>query len=665
MNGGAIYISYQEIFNNSKINILNNTFFNNHSKYFGGALYLDKIYDIFLNDSIFENNLAEISGSSLYSPNEAISKSNLYYINHKNNTTNMNESIYSTFPSNIILDNFDSFNYLNESKFHIGDYINLKFSLRDKYGNKIIEFLKYNNISLKVVVISNDKIKIKGNVCTFTQNTGICQLQYFQIFSESKVKLTLKFEIENNIYNIKSIDNLNITIYDCEENQIKILDGKHYKCEYPVCESWCMNNNKTKCVPSSTIINVNKLELNVCECRPGYIGYHCEDLLFENFNNIKIAINIITSLIIFIMIISLILILIKRNQPILSDTGWIKQLIILIGLIQYFSSKYFIINENWTQSYLSFLFKHSGIFLTYLIFWIYVSSAQDFGVGNRDYELKIAIKKSRSRSLFTPSYIMEGEKLISDDKSKELSFIRSELKTQKIYEKVRKNHFLYIKCLFYFPIIIFILISCVIYQNKARKIKGDSFYYVQGQNEKWYYESPLKSNDIVFNIIEFIISIILALKLKKISKYECIFKTIKYIYIVVIIIITIGPLIDVIGFYVLKNIIYQVLFNYITNLICYTSVYGFFFGKLILYLLLKKEKCCNIEAYFVYPTKSFCYEHWSYLCECEKSLTPLEINFKMKRFIEVYIQCSKIIEIYDGNIKLLNSSFGLNLNQDF
>ncbi|OUM68242.1 hypothetical protein PIROE2DRAFT_4122 [Piromyces sp. E2] len=269
----------------------NNTFSNNQAKYFGGAL--------FLNDTIFENNYAGASGSLIYSPYEIINKTILEKYLSKNNNAETNESIYSTFPSKIILD--------------------------------------------------DEKI-----------------------------------------------------------NQIKINKGKYYRCEDPICNAWCMKSNNTKCIPSNVIQHFNKIELNTCE----------------------------------------------------------------------------------------------------------------FGIGNREVELKQSFKLSKFKTNFTHTNGMEREKEKSDDISKEYDCIRYELKNIN-FMKIKMN------------------------KKENNNIPEKNKYNVQGQNRMWHYESPLESDNVVFNILEFVIFIILLIRLKAISKYECIFIKIKYIFTSVITIVTIGPLIEV------------------------------------------------------------------------------------------------------------------------
>jgi len=98
--------------------------------------------------------------------------------------------------------------------------------------------------------------------------------------------LILSFEIENNVYNIKSIDNINITIHDCNENQISIPynDDGFYYCEDTICYDECTSERAICKAKFRGVSYKNKPENNKCECKNGYAGERCEILLFENLS---------------------------------------------------------------------------------------------------------------------------------------------------------------------------------------------------------------------------------------------------------------------------------------------------------------------------------------------------------------------------------------------
>ena len=53
-------------------------------------------------------------------------------------------------------------------------------------------------------------------------------------------------------------------------------------CETPKCHSDCPVGVSAKCV-SGNLINVNDMDLNTCECLPGWNGTDCSQKIFINF----------------------------------------------------------------------------------------------------------------------------------------------------------------------------------------------------------------------------------------------------------------------------------------------------------------------------------------------------------------------------------------------
>ncbi|ORX57718.1 hypothetical protein BCR36DRAFT_134027 [Piromyces finnis] len=92
------------------------------------------------------------------------------------------------------------------------------------------------------------------------------------------------------------------------------------------------------------------------------------------------------------------------------------------------------------------------------------------------------------------------------------------------------------------------------------------------------------------------------------------------------------------------------------NILCDFSVYIIYFGIIFKYIFIKKDLCNDSRSYFIYPTNEFCYQHFSYLCGCDRKLSNVEIAHNNKQFIKSYKYCSKIIEISDGHIKFITNA---------
>ncbi len=78
-----------------------------------------------------------------------------------------------------------------------------------------------------------------------------------------------------------------------------------------------------------------------------------------------------------------------------------------------------------------------------------------------------------------------------------------------------------------------------------------------------------------------------------------------------------------------------------------------YFCKMLYYLLFNKEKCDELESYFIYPSLDFCYDHWSYLCPCNKITTLEEVKTKNMQYVSIYKKCSKL---FDSSSSYMNFS---------
>lgn len=178
LDGGALYLFNLLKENNNipmyHMKLENNTFFKNHARNFGGALYID--FDKFdllsiKNNEIFNNN-ADIMGGGLFSfnLNKTFNSNDMYIYN---NTANSLNNDYSSKPSLILLQT-----ELTEKNLNItsGKHLPLLFYLYDEYGNFINDISNfYSDISIKIVLeevndennIEKEYLNLFGNECTF------------------------------------------------------------------------------------------------------------------------------------------------------------------------------------------------------------------------------------------------------------------------------------------------------------------------------------------------------------------------------------------------------------------------------------------------------------------------------------------------------------------
>jgi len=154
--------------------LINNTFTENKSKYFGGAIYIDHINKLLINDTKFIKNHAGVSGGAFYSVtnsfNEIINETSIETSSNKADSYGMD---FSSIPYYVYLENY---NDIIKHNYRSGEYIPLNFTLYDKYNHIVNDELKYfSDIAIKVEVSLNDEeteklkslSKVSGNIGSF------------------------------------------------------------------------------------------------------------------------------------------------------------------------------------------------------------------------------------------------------------------------------------------------------------------------------------------------------------------------------------------------------------------------------------------------------------------------------------------------------------------
>jgi hypothetical protein len=270
------------------------------------------------------------------------------------------------------------------------------------------------------------------------------------------MNLMLRFEVENYIDNIYFItNNISISINDCTNIQYTKKDKNNFiQCEefncFPKCDSvksFCKKNYTNSYYENSP-------KYNICTCKEGYKGDDCDDHIYDDISNAKILINIITIISIITLITSMSIIVYNRKASVIYDMGLMNHMFLILGLLLYFISTFFISSTNWTESWLNLLYRHSGIFLIYLVFNNFINSADEFGIESKDMEIEKSIKSNSYSYFLTNSSVsrdldsnidtidkIKGFKnSIFSKKLQEYSVFKSEIRAQKIYLNIRKNY---------------------------------------------------------------------------------------------------------------------------------------------------------------------------------------------------------------------------------
>ncbi|OUM66486.1 hypothetical protein PIROE2DRAFT_59375 [Piromyces sp. E2] len=300
-NGGALYLLESENSNQNKELIMENNIFNqNTAENFGGAIYSKFSYLNINNtkNNTFISNVADINGGGIYTENFDYKEiKNKEYFKFSNNNID-----YSSNPSYITINEtiHDKLDYYSVN-IYSGDYIPLKFTLYDKYNNKLDDIIKfYSSITLRVLLtektknddiendddddINNDKtpntISIHGNMCYFIN--GHCELKNLKIYAPPG-EYVMSVIIENYNDDIELLlPEIIITVNNCNDDQIRMYDkDNNFYCENSKCNEKCNVGISASCIPFYKE-NINDKDKNTCEC---YSGWEVGTMFnFENQN---------------------------------------------------------------------------------------------------------------------------------------------------------------------------------------------------------------------------------------------------------------------------------------------------------------------------------------------------------------------------------------------
>jgi len=257
----------------------------------------------------------------------------------------------------------------------------------------------------------------------------------------------------------------------------------------------------------------------------------------------------------------------NRKIGIIQDTGLYRIILFCIGIILFYISLFFSTYTNFTTCMINFFFKHLGIFLITIIYYIYVSQGFVLGMeiiqqgrptnqyfsdakilNFNNYEMQY----SNSSSIFSDSShesdIDKRHKVYSVIKySKKITFTTSESMESinnviKSREKVASS--ILIKS-FTIYVLFFVFLMITIISEKIKDIGNTDSNIVQDQSGEWSYKCQLERIDIIIYLLYMILYIIILWKGKQLFSYECIFFFTRNIFYSAFIGATSGPLVNV------------------------------------------------------------------------------------------------------------------------
>jgi len=293
-----------------------------------------------------------------------------------------------------------------------------------------------------------------------------------------------------------------------------------------------------------------------------------------------------------LIVISLTMIYFKihKKEKIIDNTGYVKYELVLFGLFLFFLSFNFNKFSNYSSCVLNFITKHCGILIIYNISLIYISVGHRLGINYQkdDSKLKTFMNQSNDNQIFLSESNNSDNLNNNDINNKRSSFretilfnIEKELNNRNSWimlkdsnsrnnnnididiskndyetsmKEINKNifflHSLFIELLTIYIIfcISFLILAFLYGFNKNDK-------YIQENDGKWRYECPLNQIDLLMNFIEFFMNIYSVTLALKIWNYSFIFKCTKYICYSSIIMISLGPLPNVMFIYMICLII--------------------------------------------------------------------------------------------------------------
>jgi len=495
----------------------------------------------------------------------------------------------------------------------------------------------------------------------------------------------IHFSIKNDEYGIEFLTNdipLNVT--ECNDFQIYKLNKYNIlTCETAICVEKCINGtcatNKTLSTPVN--ISIKKINSNTyCSCNPGYTGDVCDKKVYENYGTIFDDTRIVQYSILGVESFVFIVFFFFKKRSMICNIGFSRLLFIQYSIIWMTISLLFNGYENATLCLISVLFRHTGIIFLTAIFSSYINYAQKLGIPNSDFEIKL--QRERQSSNHARHSRISGKFMKKNSNKNDMYFPKSidKLKNNNnnnnnnttyitncgSFEDLKASNniistnqdfssqdslFRNLKGMYdttfrtlIFSVALFLVIIGVGIIDRIKYKDGDNFEdekLILNSNNHWMYRNPLLKYDITLCTVEFLYFISLFSRSSFIWRFEGIFKINHKIYCSIILLLTLGTFPNILSYFALYKSPKRVVFNLITNTMCYLSIYGLIILHLLFIQFIKKEKDVKIEDYFVCPRKEFCYKHRSYLCGCLKLESDKAISDYINKYIFLYVDSER------------------------
>ncbi|OUM60243.1 hypothetical protein PIROE2DRAFT_14061, partial [Piromyces sp. E2] len=269
------------------------------------------------------------------------------------------------------------------------------------------------------------------------------------------------------------------------------------------------------------------------------------------------------------------------NKPIIYDYGYFKLLLFSTGFILFYIGSIFLSYESYSECATNFFFKHSGILLFLLIylFTIYINLELGKGPDNRsksqftfedseedepmscisaDYRLSVKYNtfspvdnggpidignpnKYRMSTLISKKNVILKSKVNESIKSTDNIEINED-----VLKKIRKIQSVFVEEIVFYSVILIIFIIIIFFKgnndNSVLDLKNEN--NLQNKNGEWSYECSLENIDVLFNLMEFIILLLILIKGNQLLNFENVFRCTRYITYSSIVGIITGPTIN-------------------------------------------------------------------------------------------------------------------------
>ncbi|KAJ3119488.1 hypothetical protein HK098_005401 [Nowakowskiella sp. JEL0407] len=325
LQNGGVFIFDRPRFpspGNNSIIFRDNQFVNNQGA--NGAVFaidhLSFASDARFEGNLFGNNTASMAGGIFYITQKAYCPASLLNIDQQQKMIlSPNYAPYGAFiagePRKLLLNSNQSSDY--SLTLHSGSIIpEVTMNLMDDFSQEVIT-PETNILPENLVVLSlesaNNSVLINGGICFVWK--GKCQINGQIIGNPGVYNLTISSSVTNFGY-LKSLTvNVPLNLTNCPDGMVSAFYSSELPiCRAPVCSQPCVFGS---CFADET-----------CRCSEGYEGPTCALQILSKINVGTItAIRAISGTVLGLIVISIILIFVNKNKPVIAEAD----IIVIIG----------------------------------------------------------------------------------------------------------------------------------------------------------------------------------------------------------------------------------------------------------------------------------------------------------------------------------------------